>query len=245
VFLKVPAASSEDRYWVEGSKLADCAYLEERDDKDNRQFSLRVDVPNQAYGLYLHVIGQPQHVIAKTDFVALPVDQVVGDFDWREAIVTVSFEDDRHCEGVWPPDSLLFLRQVDHIRRQVLYAGDQYRQDWLVPGTVLRVNPLNGQLVRSSSGGWIANDTDKLVERAQQLFAYFGRTRRSLSFSTGRLTTAVRRGDLVTEVGDLPTSRQLIGSVVSQLTVTSPAGTNAVPRMEVQTTFLELDSVQL
>lgn len=241
VFMHVPAAASPDRYWVEGTKIAENAHLEATSDIDNRLFSLRVEVPNLAYGLYWHVEGQKQHVIAYDDFVPLDVDTLVGQFDWREAICTVSLEDDRHCEGRWPPDNLLFLAGVDRPRRQILYVGDHYRQDYLVPNTVVRVNAKTGALVRST-GGWIADDRQKLIDRAQQIYRYFGQVRRSLTFETGRHTSALRRGEYVVQIGvDNITA---IGSVITQISISSPEGENAIPRMLVETSYLELEAVQ-
>jgi len=242
-FVKVPAASSPDRYWVEGAKLAENAPREEHDDLDNRRFSIRTEVPQMSYGLYLHVEGQPQHAIAYADFVPLPVDPGVGRYNWREFIVTVSFEDDRHCEGVWPPNGLLaaLLQAGAHVRRQVLYAGDSYRQDWIVPGTVVDVDPHTGQLQRNAAGGWIADDSAKLQARARQIHAYFSQPRRALTFSTGRINSALQLGEYVVERGDL--NREPIGAVITQMSISSPE--NALPRLTYDTAFLELEAVQL
>jgi len=196
-----------------------------------------------SYGLYLHVEGQPQHAIAYADFVPLPVDQGVGRYNWREFIVTVSFEDDRHCEGVWPPDGLLaaLLQAGAHVRRQVLYAGDSYRQDWIVPGTVVDVDPHTGELQRNAAGGWIADDSAKLQARARQIHAYFSQPRRALTFSTGRINSALQLGEYVVERGDL--NREPIGAVITQMSISSPE--NALPRLTYDTAFLELEAVQL
>ena len=243
-FVKVPAASSPDRYWVEGAKLAESAPREEHDDLDNRRFSIRTEVPQLSYGLYLHVEGQPQHAIAYADFTRLPVDPGCGKYNWREFIVTVSFADDRHCEGVWPPDGLLpaLFNPGQHLRRQILYAGDKYRQDWIVPGTVVGVNPHDGTLERNTAGGWIADDSAKLQARARQIHAYFSQPRRALTFSTGRINSALQLGDYITERGDL--NREPIGAVITQLSISSPEG-GEIPRLTYDTAFLELEQVQV
>jgi len=246
-FVKVPAPFSFDRYWVEGSKLGENSYvpLEAENHQDNRRFSLRVEVPQMSYGLYLHVEGQQQYAIAYADFTPLAgIDKFLGRYNWREFIVTVSFEDDRFCEGVWPPDGLLpaLFNPGQHLRRQVLYAGDAYRQDWIVPGTVVGVNPHNGQLQRNAAGGWIADDSAKLLARARQIHAYFSQPRRSLTWSTGRINSALALGEYIVERGDK--NREAIGAVITQMSISSPEG-GEIPRLTYDTAFLELESVQL
>lgn len=276
VFFKVPkryqvnyaGANIEikDRYWIEASKIGEAAQLEETADNQNHRWSCRVEVPNQSYGVLVHVEGQPQHVIAKTDFTKLPVDEVVGDFDWREMIITCSFEDDRYCEGKWPPDSSVVSVMADNlalafvnpaaaivnalntfasqtqVRRHVIYVGDEYRQDYLCPNTVVGVNAKTGALIRNPNASWIRDDSGDLQKRARQMFQYFGKRRRSLTFSSSRINTAIELGYYVISTGSLA-SQLTIGSVVTQIRVTSPEGEEP-PRITYETSYLELEAIQ-
>lgn len=246
VLFKTPEwAGAGDAPYVQVDAVGSTA-VEQVNIHQNRHWSAQVETPGGDRAVLLHVHGEPQHVIAWTDFEQLPVDAYLGKWDWRNALFTVCLLDDRKAEGVYPSDKDADDRVVGMKRELVIEAGDAYKQDYLVPGTVIGVDKATRQPVRCTNGGWINDDRKLLAARARQVFEYYGQTRRSLVLATPLINSQVQPGDYVVDFGSSQTVKS-IGTVVSEIVVTIPGGEGAAPPPSVQytTAFAELETVEL
>lgn len=246
VLFKTPAFEGEgDAPWIQVDTIASGAAIEQVRTHHSRYFSCRVEVPEQDRAVLLHVEGKPQHVLAFQDFQRLEVDEYQGRWDWREALFTVCILDDRFAEGVWPDEDTAKEQTVCLRRDLVVYAGEQYRLDYLVQGTVVAVSKSDRQPVRCARGGWINDDRQVLTARAQQIYAYYGQTRRSLELDTPVITSQIQLGDYVTKVGS-GAGELAVGTTVSEIVVRIPGGPRPGPvRAHYATAFAELEAFEL
>jgi hypothetical protein len=207
-------------------------------------WSGRVEVPHQDRAVWIDVHGQPQHILAYTDFERLPVDEDLGKWDWQDGLFTVSIYDDRYAEGVVPKDAAADDATANTRRELLVDAGDAYRLDYIVPNTVIGVDRATRGLIRCELGGWINDDRKLLAARALQIFSYHGQTRRALQLTTGTLTTQLRLGDYVVSIGREADPRE-VGTVVSQIVLKIPGGMGqerpASPSIHYTTSFAELE----
>jgi hypothetical protein len=235
-----------DPPYIQVDKIGTGSAIEQVSREAGRNWSARVEVANDDRAVLLHVSGEPQHVVEGENFSELPVDPFLGNWDWRDALFTVCLLDDRHAEGVYPDDSAADDNVVGMRRELVIQAGDAYKMDYIVEGTVIGVNPETRQPVRCIAGGWINNDKKTLVARARQVYEYYGTTRRSLVLSTPLINSQVRLGDYVVDFGNVIAVKSL-GTVVSEIVVTIPEGENNPPPPSIQytTAFAELDTLEL
>lgn len=237
-FFKIP---DQPTRWIEASRIGQLG-KEETGKKQNHRMSVRVQIPEKDKAVLLEVHGQPQHAIAFADFTLLPVDPYCGEWEWKTAVFTVALEDDRYCEGRWPADVLLMVRDTE-LRRSVVYAGDEYRQDWIAPHTALSVHPTTGELVECTAGGYIRTDNHALEAKARIAHAYYNRSRNVLTLSCDRPTNVIRLGDLVASCN--PQAIDTVGSIVTQLTLTIPSANSSTVHeavtFEIETAHAELD----
>lgn len=236
-----------DAPYVQVEKIGTGSALEQTTLNRDRHWSARVEIPRQDRAVLLHVTGEPQHVLAFSEMIRLPVDPFLGRWDWRDALFTVCLLDDRHAEGVYPDDFTAFERAPGGVRELVIEAGDQYKQDFLVPGTVVGLDLETRQPVRCAAGGWINDDVPVLQARAQQVFEYYGQTRRSLQLTTPIVTSQLAIGQYIVNFGSAHSVRSL-GTVISEIVVTIPGGDSAElppPTMQVTTAFAELETLEL
>lgn len=212
--------------------------------------SIRAHCSREDGCLHVDVMNGTQDMIASDDFVPIPdIDLEVTGVSYRDMLATVTVEWSEYAEGVYPEDAPFGL---DAARRMVILAGDTYRCDYLFPNTVVGLEP-DGTLQRCFAGGFIQDDRTKLKGIAQTAFAWYGQTRRAIDFSTSLVTSAVKVGDFVTELGDPDIPGDIvtedINSVVTSIRIeyrlseTDAGVPSAVqaPRMTVQTAFGELD----
>jgi hypothetical protein len=231
--------------YVQVDAIGGAAAVEQVNTHQERWFSCRVEVPEQDRAVLLHVEGRPQHVIAWSNFERLPVDYHQGKWDWRDALFTVCIYDDRFAEGVWPSDDAAKTNTVAMRRDLVVHAGDQYRQDYLVPGTVIGINRTNRQPARCANGGWINDDRKVLEARAKQIFAYYGQTRNALTLATPVINAQIQLGDYVSTIGTAAHALD-VGTVVSEIVVNIPGGQRPGPPVaQYATAFAQLDAYEL
>ena len=243
LFRQPETPSVGPKRWVHGEKIAEAAAVEKTSTDRNRRLAVRTETARADRAILLEVHGAPRHAIFPNEFLSgkLPIDgDVYGRWDWRQAVFTITLLDDRYCEGVWPEKAAIDAAN-ERVRELVLDLGEKYRQDWLVPGTVIGHDPKTGQLVRSTYGGWINNDTKRLTAKAKLCFEYYRDQRRALEFATGWVNSAVKIGDYVTEIGDI--DRLAVGSVVTEISVEIPEGDD-VPTISYGTTYVELEALR-
>jgi hypothetical protein len=251
VYFKIPT----DNRWVAGDRIATMmeTTVDPYSGADGRNFRWTAHVhPQQdTRTLEVRVSGEPQHVIAYSDFDKLTDDRVLGEWDYnsKKMLVTAALRDNRYAEGKYPPDGTSDRSDVDTQYGYVIYAGDRYRHDYVVPQTVLDVDE-NGALV-TSNGGYVRDDTDDLNALARVAWEWWHQERLILTISTTQLTSLIFPGCLIVSVGD-PTvaigHHQVVNTVVSEVRITWPKTEgNAldVPVMSFVTGAGELDPMTL
>lgn len=215
----------EERY-VSVDELGRNADLEKDTDAQQNRWSGDVRPLEFDAAIELNVHGAPQHVIAKTDFAPLDVDQTIGplgDHDWREMLATVAILDDRYCQGLWP---LALPPGLTRPRRLFLDAGDGYKQDYVAEHSVVAIDGTTGELVRSD-GGYVRNDTALLIAGAKVAYEWYAQERRLLTLKSHYLLD-FPLGSFITAVGDdvdpanVPVA---INSPVTEIKLTWPRGT--------------------
>lgn len=220
VVIKVP---EKDRY-VQIEKIGKSGFLEKKPGHGHTSWSAHAHVPEMDRAIAINVSNGHQWIIGGTDFTPLTEEEKPKRWDWKTIIATVAIEVDQFCEGVWPETANVPVN--DHVREFVLDAPDTYRLDWLVPDTVIGVDNA-GALIRSTLGGWINDDREKLLDRARMAFEYYGKPRQAMNFRTSKLNNSILLGDMIATIGDAAPLE--INSVVAEITVTSSPGTQSSP----------------
>ena len=241
VVIEVPATGSDaapdtiKKKYIQVEKIALAAVTEQVPSDPNRRWSASVWIPDQDASIVLKVSGGPgQHVLAGADFSKLPEDPIDNDkWDWRKVYATVCVQLDCFCEGQWPPQPSL-PDDVDYIRELVLTAPDTFRLDWLVPDTVVGVDP-DGQLKRAVAGRWINDDREKLTDRARIAYEWYGRERRAITLNCGRINGNIRLGDFVSQLG--VAVARAVNTVITEVRIDCPLGKNE-PRVSYTTDYV-------
>jgi hypothetical protein len=229
----------------------------------NFRWSATCRVHPESRTLEVKVSGEPQHVIAETAFalVKLTADRDLGDFDYqgKEMLVTATLLDNRYAEGKYPDDGSGDSTLIDEQFGYVIYAGDEYRQDYVVPDTVVDVDA-DGAIVKST-GGYVRDDTPTLAALARVAYEWWHQERIILSLQTSQLTSAIQVGYLIDTIGDativatVPGVGQVINehyetvnTVVSELRIAWPrlhGNQRGVPTMRFTTGAGELDPLTI
>jgi hypothetical protein len=130
----------------------------------------------------------------------------------------------------------------------VIYAGDEYRQDYVAPSTVLDVET-DGTLITSTGGGYVRDDTDKLNALARVAYEWWHQDRVVLSMATTQLTSDIQIGDFVETIGDpLHGHYEAINTVVTEVSIRWPrleVNQAEAPVMLITTGAGELDPMTL
>jgi hypothetical protein len=221
--------------------------IEQTDAAENYDWAATVRIPPDDRAVEINVQSAPQHVIAHTDFTALAADDDLGENDYREAIFTVCLQDDRYAQEEWGGDDT-----VDCERTKIIWAGDEYRVDWVAFGTVVGI--ADGGTLQRSLGGFVHDDRDQLLEIAKVAHAFYSRERKVLQVETDNPTTDLELGDMLINLGlddggDTNHYHAAINSVITEIRVFNPrADAGAIPppvRMRITTDAGELDPMQL
>lgn len=185
--------------------------------EDGHKWSASVRPQEDAPGIVITVQGQPQHVIAKTSFAPLSADEDLAKYDWKSIVATVAMKVDLHAEGVWPE----FAGVSQAVRRQMIDMGDDFKQHYVAPGTVVGVHESNdgsseNNLAYTTNGGYIRDDRDKLTALARLAYEWYRTERQSLELRLAFATSRLKVGDLITSIGQEDTE-QTINSVVTSV----------------------------
>lgn len=216
------------------------------------KFSVSVGLAKNNNGITLDVSGHHQHAIAKTDFVTADVDtEVIGDFDYVDAKLTISLSDDRFAEYLEPQPSGL-PSTVDAIRRKVYYAGEAYRKIAMLTTTVVDVDNagavevVNGSnLTLSDSVYTLVDDTSKLESIGKIAAAWYLVPRQIMRLSTARPSAAAFVGQLVTALNYGTAHEATINTVISEIRLHTPQSDRSQPpHFSITTAMGELDPLQ-
>ena len=240
-----------DKRWLYCDKIGHTADLPYTADYIDREWSCRVRVLPESTSLLLEVSGGQygQHMIAghsgNPQFSGLQEDLWDGapEYDWREWIMTISLVEDRFCEYRWPADAS--IASTSSVRRLVIDAGQNYRRDYVVPNTVVGLDN-EGHLERSTSGGYVRDDTDKLESIAKAAWEWYGVRRNTVRFMTvfrppvsglslGRYIDKINVGDNELDVKSVITQFKIIHTEVDE----GQQAENAL--LSIETGFAEID----
>ncbi len=247
VVMQLPDDSGK---WMHIEKIGLQGDLPTTNTSDNKRWSAstRVNTREQDPAIYINVTGQPQHVIASTDFVPLSEDRDLGSYDWRNMAATVAVEEDRRVFGAWPDSRDLRLPELDAVRILRIQAGDAYRLDYMPVNTILGVDEESGALVKSNIPQWINDARDKLRNVAKLAYQWYGQQRRTVQLSTRRIFADIHVGDVVLSVERTAAEDIDVATVVSQITIEIPLTKGeqpSPPLMTLVTAYAELDPLRV
>lgn len=256
--------SGQER-WTTLDKAGVSAGLEENesasDSKDSGyQWSATLSIERDHAGLRLNVVGAEQWMLngsgpgGGADISALfdgntrPLQQ-----GWTRLIVTVAIEQDVFCEALYPeelippadPDEIPgFLKILD------ISVGDVYRQDYVVPGTVVGIDEHSQELIHSD-GGWIRNDKETVEAWAKVAYEWYQTPRRSVRLKSAWIRNLTNSGnfaigDLIKEVVDLDQTLE-VNAVVTSIQINHPLGGDGMtpkpPEISYTTQHGQLDMI--
>jgi hypothetical protein len=244
-----------DGRWVIGERMSQLAEgdCDPTSDGNNTRWSAYVRTQPDTKIVEVHVTGEPQHVIAQTDFTPLAADRDVGDYDYkdREMLVTLTLQENRYAEGSYPAAGASDTTLIDAQRGLVIWAGDEFRQDYVADGTVVDVDN-DGVPEIVAINGFVRDDTQRLDIIARLAYEWYARTRSVLTLATRRLTADVSVGDFVVSSGDSAIAGNThyveINSPITQITIRNPRmpeGSLETPTMTLITSAGEMDAVTL
>ena len=251
VYIKKPGTSPAE--YVKLEDVGSHQDIEHTDVDMNRNWSARVRVPKHGKSIIIRVSGGPQHVIGGDDFTPLATidEDVYGDWDWEEIKATVSFLDERYAEGRYPSDAS--VPSTDSKRVMRIPAGAQYKQIYVVTNTVVDLDD-DGTEVLATNDGFIQDDRQKLQSLARMAFQWYGQQRQVVRIQ-GAYNTPCHQleiGQYLTSVTRQGGAAELVGSIITQLSVRMFHSVSDEPRKELppaqftlQTSFGELDVVRL
>lgn len=253
---------STDRY-LHGERIAELSEgdFDPAGDGNSYRWSAYVRPQSVSPIVEIHVTGEPQHVIANTDFTPLADDdRDLGDFDYRDIgtdkgmLITLALEEPRYAEASYPAAGVPDSAGIDAQRALVIWAGDDYRQDYVANLTVVDVDE-DGALVETDESyvTYVRDDTDKLEVMARLAYEWYTTDRAVVSLETKRLTNELSVGDMITTLGDITidsytTHSQSVNTVITSLRIQTPRirpGSTAEPTMTVVTDAGELDPLTL
>jgi len=256
VFFPRRDSSGGDK-WKSATDSSLPAPLETYGAEDQCIWSARVEVRESDPALWLRVTNTDQYVIAADDFTPLAEDPPFGSDSIRDAIFVVSVEWDAYASGTWP---VVATTITDAARILHIPVGDAtkegFRCDYVLPGTPYAVDPITGDLIRSTSGGFVRDDRKILQALAKIAYAWYGRERSAIDFVTSRPNVAMKLGQLVTAIGDSTLAgadlrdadvASVITSIVVEIPIIEAEGPISLSpaSMRVQTSFGELDLVPI
>jgi hypothetical protein len=226
-----PIRSTPDAGWVHCERLNQS--IDAGSTKRGYEYSVDLAVREDAPGVILRTAGAPQHFIAKELFVSqgefedIPTAQGINHDKW---IATVYMQQDNYCRAQYPLQD--DLPSLDLVRQLVIRVGGAFL-DYIVPGTIVSVDA--GELKKTSLGGWLRDDRDKLRDIARLAFAWYGQERRILNLSFRGITTGFEIGHLIETIGS-GANLQTINTCITCVSYDLQAGTT-----QLHTQFGELD----
>lgn len=207
--------------------------------------------------LWVKVSGEPQLVIAGTDFTPLEEDKRFYSeddtlpADYQQMLATLTVPWSQRAEGRYPPQTPV----GGDVSRRMLIEVPFHRVDYVVPGTVVAINEETGELIRSESGGFVRDDRPLLTNIAVLAYTWYGKARKAVQFSTTLINNFLQVGDLVLTIGNAELAGTLhvetINAVITHVRIISPLAEGEgdvvppVPRIEYLTDYGELDPLSL
>lgn len=228
------ATGSLDAGWMHGERLNQS--VDSNSSKRPYSYSVDIAVREDAPGLVLRTIGKPQHYIAQDLYTSngswenISSGEGLNHDQW---IATVYILQDNYCKATYPlTDDLPSLDLIRPLKIDVEGA----HLDYIAPGTIVAVEA--GELKKTTQGGLLRDDRQKLKDIARLAFMWYGQDRRILDLSFKGITTGFSLGHLITEIGATG-HEETINTCITSITYNLQDGTTRL-----QTQFGELDFTQ-
>lgn len=226
-------------------RLATCSGIEATGDGEGRTWCASVRMQEDNPGFVLRVSGAPQHAIDSGMFVPIDsTDEVHGNFVWHALVATIAMKAWQHVEGRWPSEKKLVQEAGDEdtIRRLWIDAGDKYQLHYVAPGTVVDLD--DGELVKTTDGGFVHDDRDTLEALARVAYEWYGVERQTLQLTYLQAIGVAEIGDLVTTIGADETEEP-IRTVVTEIRLDMGRSAEESHRTTISTQWAEMDVLQL
>ena len=212
---------TESGSWVQVEKMSNGS---------DPAFSVSVGVSKEGQGVTLDVSGQYQQALANTRFVALPVDEELGSWDYLDCLMTLSLTEDRFVEFAYPADE--DIADKDAIRRKIIYAGNAYKRVRMLPDTAVDVDA-DGSLklttTSNTTDGDLVNDTPALESLGMIAASWYLVPRNVLRLSSSRPSATVAVGQMLTYANPGTPQASVVNTVVSQITISCPLVDRTTP----------------
>lgn len=206
--------------------------------------------------LWVQINNAPREFLAGSTFSRLDCDidpALYGNADFNKLVATLSVEWSAYAEAAYPsPDQM--SSTVDAIRTLEIFAGENYRCDYMVPETVVGIVPSTADLLRSP-GGFIRDDRGQLMVIAQIAYAWYKKVRKVVAWESSLVNGKLEIGDYIVSAGDPASEGDVhfedINSVVTLIEVSSPiiesetSGEPPPAKIRYETGFGELDPLAL
>ena len=210
-----------------------------------RKFSISVQTQEDRPGLVLRVSGAAQHVFCTGDWSPIDESEEYGDeaqstYNWRDNLLaTVALDADWHFEERWPDQ---IAGNPDVVRVMRINAGHRAQCHYVAPNTVVGLE--DGELQRTTTGGFVRDDRPQLKAIARTAWEWYGVTRRALSLTYKQVAGVFRAGDLICQIGKNETLQD-IRTVITEVRIDLAKSEHDIHRTHVRTQFAELDPMQL
>lgn len=183
-------------------KLAETSGVIDRGKGKGRTWGASIQMRQDCPGIILRVSGAQQLVIADSDFDGEDdTDEQPSRLDWKDMIVTVACDLDRHAEAVYPEAADVDPEDKgDQKRLIVIDIGDAGRLDYVVPDTVTGVDG-DGELVRHTAGGYVRDDREWMDDLAKYVYTWYGLERQAFRFEMQQILDLLSVGQMITTIG--------------------------------------------
>lgn len=244
-----PEAAGE---YVVAQEMGRLAQNEPADVGDQPACTIWPTVRPGTRALRLRVTGQPQHVIAGAEFTGTTEDEVIGYYDYRDMLATLSLTNGLRIEERYPVDVGV---DRDQVRIYEITLPDHYHAVYVAPSTVVGLQA-DGTPERSG-GGWIERPVgmrEEIKTLCRMAYAWYSEPHFVLSLTTTRLLgdETIALGDLVVRVGDDTdpnnSHQRDILSPITEIRISWPTAIDSrpvAPSMSLTTSAGELDPLQL
>lgn len=208
-------------------------------------FSIAVGIEYNGACMSLNVQGAEQHAIAHGRFTGQSEDRTtaqLGSWDYREAMCTVSLQEDRFAEGRYPEDDALD-QSLDTIRRKVIYVGPSYKLIRVLKDTIVDIDEA-GIPQKTTNTAYIRDDREKLKSLAKLAHQWYATTRKVFRLTSARPSARPAVGMMLTKVNEGTAHEEEINTIISEIRLSTPLGENgAVPvaSYSITTAMGELD----
>lgn len=204
----VKVATSPDRYQFV-DKLTDADFSSGTAVYSGTPASYAARPEAEVFGIRVRSV-RINHTLAKNHFGSAAPTAVTEQLDYETLRCTVSVEGDHHAEGIYP----LTLGSNVILESLTVDMGDNYRLDWVVPGTVIGLD--EGQDV-SHAGGVIRDDRAVLADFARFAYEWYSADRRTLEVSWARVDASnFGLGKMITTVGE-GTGQTTVNTVIGSI----------------------------